>query len=496
MWIVRIRRFGFRGEPREAGPDEYDQNGLSLRDRRGRRILEVGLLALLAWAPLPIASVAPWSVLVIEIAAFALFAVYLSLERKPRASPKLISDMRPLRPAFLGLGIFLAFQMLPLPDAVVRILSPRTAALRAEYVPVSARTGMGTLSLLPGYTLAASLELLAYILIGVLVVRTVTHRKQIRRIMVTLVGVGVFEALYGLFELYRSHPRLLFYAKEHNLDSATGTFVNRNHYAGYLEMMIPLALGLIVSRLDLFGEPGTPFRTRFARFLNRGLGLNLFLGIGLVVMAAALFLSNSRSGFVILLFSFGLMLVLTAQYFGHVLVHQAWVRRVIGVAAAAVLGFGLYVGLETMIGRFALDKLLQDGRPRYWGGVMTMIGQFPLFGVGFGAFGGVYQAYDTTGMEYALVHAHNDYLEFLSELGVLGFGLLAFLVGLVLFKTFRMWMTRRHPELKGLALGGLASAAAILTHSMTDFNLQIPANALTFSVILALTMKTAYHRKT
>ena len=61
MWIVRIRRFGFRGEPREAGPDEYDQNGLSLRDRRGRRILEVGLLALLAWAPLPIASVAPWS---------------------------------------------------------------------------------------------------------------------------------------------------------------------------------------------------------------------------------------------------------------------------------------------------------------------------------------------------------------------------------------------------------------------------------------------------
>ncbi len=127
---------------------------------------------------------------------------------------------------------------------------------------------------------------------------------------------------------------------------------------------------------------------------------------------------------------------------------------------------------------------------------MTMIGQFPLFGVGFGAFGGVYQAYDTTGMEYALVHAHNDYLEFLSELGVLGFGLLAFVAGLLLFKTFRMWMTRRHPELKGLALGGLASAAAILTHSMTDFNLQIPANALTFSVILALTMKTAYHRKT
>jgi O-antigen ligase len=127
---------------------------------------------------------------------------------------------------------------------------------------------------------------------------------------------------------------------------------------------------------------------------------------------------------------------------------------------------------------------------------MTMIGQFPFFGVGFGAFGNVYSAYDTTGMEYALVHAHNDYLELLSELGIVGFGLLAFAVGFILFKSFRTWMARRHPELKGLALGCLASVAAILIHSMTDFNLQIPANAFVFSVVLALTMKTVYHRKT
>jgi len=508
MWKIRIRKFHGRAKPSAAAPgapakpsrsngsEAGDSNGLSARDRLGRKILDYGLLALLVWTPLPLASVEAWSILVIEIAALALFSIYLLLDQKPRPSPKLLSEMRLIRPLFLGLFVFLGIQMLPLPAWIIRILSPRAAALRSQYVPVSAQAKTATLSLLPGSTLAATLELLAFILIGFLVLRTVTHRKQIRRIMLTLVGVGIFEALYGMFELYRSHPRNLFYPKMFNLDSATGTFVNRNHYAGYLEMVIPLALGLIISRFDLFGEPGTPFRARFARFLNRGLGVNLLLGMGIVVMAVALLLSNSRSGFVILLLSFVLMSVLTAQYFGHTRMYQGWVRRVIQIAAVSIIGFGLYIGLETMIGRFALDRLLQDGRPRYWGGVMTMIGQFPLFGVGFGAFGNAYQAFDTTGMEYALVHAHNDYLELLSELGVVGFGLLAFGVGLILFKSFRAWMARRHPELKGLALGSLASVAAIMIHSMTDFNLQIPANALVFSVILALTMKTVYHRKT
>lgn len=468
---------------------------LSPRDRLCRKICDFGILALLVWTPLPIASVQPWSILVMEIGVFALYAVCLCLEQKPRPGEMLKKETRRLRPVFIGLFLFLVFQMLPLPAFLIRLLSPQAASLRARYVPVSAQADTATLSLLPGATLAATLELLAYVLMGVLIFKTVTHRAQIRRIMLTLVGVGVFEAVYGLFELYRNNPRLFFYPKTINLDSATGTFVNRNHYAGYLEMVIPLALGLLISRFDLFGEPGTPLRARLARFINRGLVTNLLLGVGLAVMAVALLLSNSRSGVVVLILIFVLILVLTAQAFGHTRMQQGWVRNVIRITALAVIGLGLYIGLEAMIGRFAVDKLLQDGRPRYWGAVMRMIGQFPLFGVGYGAFGSVYAAFDTTDMEYALVHAHNDYLETISELGLIGAGLLGFAVAYLLGKAFKTWMSRRHPELKGLALGCLVSTAAILIHSMTDFNLQIPANALVFSVVLVLTVKTAYHRK-
>ncbi|MBN1938009.1 MAG: O-antigen ligase family protein [Candidatus Aminicenantes bacterium] len=511
-WNVRIQvpRF-LRGAPlSESSPaakpiagslkgnrmDVMSREILSPKDRLGRKILEYGLLILLVWAPLPLASVEAWSVLLIEIAALVLFSVYLLLDRKPVLNPRLAADTRFLKPALVGLFVFLVFQILPLPAAIVRMLSPRTAALRASYVPDSARGSVETLSLLPGETLAAILELLAYVLIGYLVIRTVSHRKQMRRIMLTLVAVGVFESLYGMWELTRAHPRLLFSPKTYGLDSVTGTFVNRNHFAGYLEMVIPLALGLIISRLDLFGEPGATFRARLARIVDKGLTQIVLLGAGLVVMSVALLLSNSRSGAAVLILSFILMSALAAHHFGQNLFHQAWIRRVVRIAFVLILIFGLYIGLEQMVGRFDVDKLLQDGRPRYWGTVLTMIGQFPLFGVGYGAFGGVYQAFDTAEMEYALVHAHNDYLEHLVELGLIGFGLLVFIIGWMLVKSFRTWSVRRHPEVKGLALGGLVSAAAIALHSLTDFNLQIPANKLTFAVVLALTLKTAYHRKT
>ena len=126
-----------------------------------------------------------------------------------------------------------------------------------------------------------------------------------------------------------------------------------------------------------------------------------------------------------------------------------------------------------------------------------IIAAFPLFGSGLGTFVSVYPAYEKiAGPELLLVHAHNDYLEYLAELGVIGFALL---VGAVLFigvSSLRSWRERRNPDVKGIALGGIISIAVILVHSLTDFNLHIPANMLLFAVVLALTFVTAFYRKT
>jgi len=481
------------GMPEELPPfGREEEPTLSPKDRKLRAFIEYGLLALLVWTPLPVASVHEWSVLIIEIAALALFGATLSLDRHPRTNIVQIRRLRWLRfgiPAFFGIVVL---QILPFPGFVVRLFSPKAAALREAYLPAEA-SRLTTFSLVPGRTLAAVLALGAYVLIGFVVFKTINHRKQFRRILLVLVAMGVFEAFYGLFELMRSNPRVLFYRKTFSLNAATGTFVNRNHFAGYLEMIIPLALGLLLSRLDVFGGTRT-WRDRVARLVSKGAAVNILLGVGLVVMAFAVLRSNSRSGVIILGFIFVLFFEFTAFHFGRKRLRRRRIRSVLLWVIIGITAVSLYFGIDAMIGRFALDRLLQDGRPQYWGAVLRMITEFPLTGVGLGAFGPVYPAYQTIGMEYSLVHAHNDYLEFLSELGVGGFLLLAGIVLFLLADAAWTWTRRRNPEVKGLALGGVVAVVAILLHSLADFNLQIPANLLVFTVILALTSSMVYHR--
>jgi hypothetical protein len=468
---------------------------LSRKDEIRRKAVEYGIVALLIWTPLPLGSVHEWSILVIEIAALVLFGLTLMMDRPPQRNPKLAARLKWPRYALTGFLAFLVLQIVPLPAFLVRIFSPQAAALRDAYVP-SAAPAVTTLSLLPGRTLASGLEIAAYLMIGAVIVKTATHRRQFRRIVATLVAMGTFEAFYGLFEMLRRNPRLLLYKKELMLDSATGTFFNRNHFSGYLEMILPLAVGLILSRLDLLSGAPVKWRDRLARLAAKGAALNVLTGVGLVVMAIAILRSNSRSGAVILAVIFLLFFGMTAWQFAKARLRPGLAFKVLRISLLAILALSLYVGVDKMIGRFSLDRLLQDGRPQYWGKTMRMIGDFPLTGVGLGAYGQVYQAYDVMGMEYALVHAHNDYLEYLTELGIVGFVLLAGTVFFLFGDSIRTWAKRRHPEVKGLALGGIVSVLALFLHSLTDFNLRIPANALVLTVVLSLTFAVSYHRKT
>ena len=154
----------------------------------------------------------------------------------------------------------------------------------------------------------------------------------------------------------------------------------------------------------------------------------------------------------------------------------------------------LYVGVSKTIERFALDKLLSGGRPHYWGSVMMTIKDFPLVGTGLGSFSSVYPAYAKTRTYALLGHAHNDYFEYMSELGMVGILLLLGGVGFIILKTFLTWYKRRDAEVKGLVLGGMISLFVIGIHSFTDFNLHIPANKLLFTIILTLTYVTANYR--
>ncbi len=458
------------------------------------KIIEWGILGLLVWTPLVAGSVSDWAVLIIQLSVLFMAAAYIWMKDKPGPPEYLQESIKWRKYFFYGLVLLLAFQIIPLPKFLVKILSPNTYALKSQYVPDFSQIKFLGLSVIPSHTIKMGLQFLAYILFGFLILKTITKRKQILRLFYVIVGMGVFQAFYGLFELYNPNPRILFYEKVHGLDTVSGTFVNRNHLSGYLEMAIPIAIGLILSRIDLFPKGKLKLRERIVRLSEKGLAKNLLLAGGILIMAIGIVLSKSRSGVFLLIFAFLLFLELAVLFLREARYRQIWTKRFLQIMFLGITLLSLYVGIEATLERFALDEVQKSNRPLVWANTMEITRDFPLFGSGLGTFNAVYPAYEIRSHSGHYTHAHNDYLEYLAELGIMGMVCLLGGILFLLYTTFRVWRDRRHPEVKGLVMGGVVAVICMLIHSIADFNLHIPANMLLFTAVLTLTYNTAFYK--
>jgi len=468
---------------------------LSKKDRVCRKIIEYGILGVIIFSPLPAASVTGWSILVIQLAVLIMMAAYFLMSEKLQNNEFLSLSLKWPRYLFLGLFVFIALQIIPLPKFLVGFLSPNAYSFQALFTTDFSKMKFLSLSLIPSHTLREGLELLSCFLLGFLIVNTVTRRHQIRRIFYVLIVMGVFEAFYGFFEFYNKNPRILFYKKTYYLDSVTGTFVNRNHFSGYLEMIIPLAIGLIITRIDLFSLSGLKWREKLLRLSEKGLATNLLLSLGVIAMSVAIFFSKSRTGMFLLVFTFILFFALTVLYFGMAGHQKKWIKNFLHVVFLAIIIISLYIGIGAALDRFALDRLLQEQRPLYWANTIGILSEFPIFGAGLGTFTSIYPDFEQSGRLVRIEHAHNDYLEYLAELGVVGFLLLLGGILFIFVTSFLVWRLRRYPQAKGLALGGIIAVINILIHSIVDFNLHIPANMALFSVVLSLTVVIAFYKR-
>jgi O-antigen ligase len=472
----------------------------SKRGTEWGKVILYGVIALVVLAPLPIGSVLEWSVMLIELAALLLAGLWLWRSPKPALNPFLDRALVWPRRLFLAFGAVVVLQIVPLPKFIVRGLSPGAYNFMSTFRPGFARSAFASLSLNPGQTLREGLLVLAYFLTAMVVLYNFNRFAQIQKLVGALIAVGVFEALFGLIQVSSSTPSLLFYSKTINLGAATGTFVNPNHFAGFLELILPLAVGLILSRIGVFAlrdpKARTDWRQFIARLGGKALAVNVMIFLAILIMSAAIIRSRSRSGVFLLFFTFLLFGEIIMFHFGRARERQKLSRNFINAAFVIILVFSAFVGLGSVINRFLEDDtLFRGGRTVFWGNVTGMIRNFPLLGSGLGSFVSVYPYYDQSGFDMTLTHAHNDYLELASDVGLVGAALLLAGIGFLLFKIFTAWRDRRSMEIKGLSMGGFVAVVVILFHSLTDFNFHIPSNALLFAVILALTAVTVYHKK-
>jgi O-antigen ligase len=363
----------------------------------------------------------------------------------------------------LGLLALGLIQLLPLrtPETVAGIALPLARSLSFD----------------PNATRFIVIEVIALLIYFAATLVFVDTPKRLRLLVRTITIFGFFLAIFGLTQSFTS-PTRVYWIRELPQSQAFGPFINRHHFAGYMELTIGLPLGLVFSN-------AVEREKKFVYLFAAGL------------MAIALIMTNSRGGIISLVAELLFLVSLMGIRRRHRKQQSEKKPRLQSAAIKAGLALAMVValfgGVVLLGGEEALSRLVGSvntddpttGRAHFWGVTVDIIKNHPVIGTGLGAFGVVYTGYDSRNGLYRLQQAHNDYLQVLSDGGIVGAVLgLVFLIAL-----FRMGFARRESRddfRRGVATGALAGCFAVLVHSFFDFTLHTTANTLLFLVLAAL----------
>jgi len=437
------------------------------------KLAEISLILGLALAVLAFGGAETISFSIVEILFFGAAAWFLATSGR---GTFLFSKKIVLVPAVLA-GIVL-LQLCPLP-------SPLLHRFASREIPET-NIHRGYLSFEP-YATRTSFLILLTCFIAFFFAQVVSQDRRRQQFFIgALIVLGTFEAFYGLVQYLSGWQQIFAYAKKFDLEEATGTYINRNHYAGFLEMILPFCLAWVFyeyAKLRGARDTRTNLKTLVAKSAAQRLILSLSVS---VILCAALIFSRSRMGILAAASSILIIFALVAisKFHGRMGFLLAAAFIILSVCLAVWIGPGPIVSrFQTVNEEYSLGG---QSRISMWRDALPLIKDHPLLGTGLGTFPIAYTAGQTAFLGQFVNHAHNDYLEIASDLGVptalILFGSILF----VLARTIRSSLSAERDFDRIVALGCAGSIVAILLHSFADFNLYIPANALLFSAILGL----------
>lgn len=416
----------------------------------------------------------------------------LYIRGRVSVSPQ-VTQARSVLYLFVGWAIWIGLQLLPLPMSWLLVIAPHSADLVLQ---ASAITGLpvnfATISVDPHLTLQGLMLTLVFILFFAQALALLNSRSRIRIIMWVIVCSALFQAVFGSLMTLSGLEYHLFGEKEHYRGVATGSFINRNHLAGYLEMSLAVGIGLLLSQIN--PQADSSWRQKIRNWVLTMLEKKMLLRIMLAILVIGLVMTHSRMGN-------------TAFFSSLVISSIIWVflsgkrpRRNVIILFISLILIDLYIvgawfGLEKVVDRLEETSVASETRDEVVWSLLKAIPDYGLSGSGLGTFKTVYPAYKDSFISFSYRYAHNDYLQFALEGGVAAL-LLAAAVLLSLFAAYRAMRSRRDPLYRGLGFSSLMAIIAIMIHSAVDFNLQIPANALMFMLMLALGWIGCYGKKT
>jgi O-antigen ligase len=308
-------------------------------------------------------------------------------------------------------------------------------------------------------------------------------RDRVKSAIWVVVLAGGFQALYGSLMVMSGLEYGFFSKKWAYLTKATGTFVNRNHLAGYLEMTLALGIGFLLASSTRYSGN---WQQRMRQFIEMLLSPKVVMRLTLAIMVIGLVMTRSRMGntafFASLMIAGGLALLLMRNK------SRSTTFLLASLLLIDIAIVGTFFGVEKVADRLQSSSIEKESRDEVSRDTFNMWLENPILGTGAGSYKYAYPSYKSEDVTATQLYdyAHNDYLEFLAEFGIIVYLALVAAVLISLYWAIQAMRVRRNSLQQGLGFAATMGIIAILMHSSVDFNLQIPANAFMFVFLLAI----------
>jgi O-antigen ligase len=338
--------------------------------------------------------------------------------------------------------------------------------------PILAIIAIGALQLFFGgtpYPFLTRLELLrfgAYLVLFFLMAQSFRERADLSMLAWFLILMCFGVSLLGIIQHFTSQGTIYWLRALRSGGEPFGPYVNRNHFAGFVELTLPIGLAMLIFR---------------------GLRRDLYPLASLltIVPIGALILSGSRGGIVSFGFEVAVLWVLAKTHKGS----EGTRLTALAIVALAAVALIAWLGAGRAIERFSMmrpGEVTIERRFTMSKGAAHIFEDHPVKGAGLGALVAVYPRYELLYDGRLVDHVHNDYMEMLAETGVLG-GLCGLAFLWILFREAKAcYVAEQGHFSRALHAGAITALCGILLHSFVDFNLHIPANALLFLLQVSL----------
>lgn len=445
------------------------------------RMWTVAAVVTLAWGVLSFGAVYPWAYWPLTIGAITVGLVGMRLSRGSKRS----GASRGLPRMLAVLALATALQCVPLPSGVCRWLSPGGEVFFGVGSVLGVRQA---LSIDPQATFVTLAWLVALI---VLFIGTARALRVVGVVSIArgIIGLGVLVALLGIIGSSTSSREVYgFWAPRYDA-GPFGPFVNENHFAGWMIMVLPLSVGYLCGGVAA-GTTGVSrdWRRRLLWLSTPAANELALVAMGATLMGVALVLTLSRSGIT------GCIVALLLLGWFAIRTQEAGMRRLssiacIGLTALVAVG---WVGVDAVAQEFSESEVTMAGRLSAWRDALHIVHDFPLTGTGMNTYGTATLLYETDA-RLRFVQAHNDYLQLAAEGGVL-VGLPALMAAGLFLREVRRRFLAGEDDARTLwvRIGAVTGLGAIALQELVEFSLHMPGNAALFAVLCAI----ATHRAT